>query len=250
MDCLMSKTLFLALVAISFLTGCYKRDESHINDKCTSGCAIFNISVKTGDNSAKPVTGAAVDLVWVDNLQMLGEASTDVAKGYTGANGRITFFVKPIGNEFSQGSFHITVRRTPDYFPSNKTLYDVRKADTVLNTSVHMPSIAYLRVVYKNFNPKTTDDSFAAGPYYKTQDYWEGLSLTSPDMANYPNSFFGGNQKPFDSLTYIGLTAGNQYTYFKVFIKRNGVRIDHLDSLYIPKGTMGTYRLDYQHSFQ
>ena len=247
----MSKTLFLALVAISFFTGCYKRDESHLNEACTSGCAVFNIRVGTGDNSAIPVSGVYVDLVWEGpKEEIFGGPVIDVAKGYTGAHGIVTFNIKPIGNEFSQGSFLVNVSRTADYFPAHKTLYDVRKADTVLNTTVHMPSVAYLRVVYKNFDPKTTDDSFDAGPYYKTPDYWEGLSLTSPDMANYPGSYFGGNQKPFDSLIYTGLTAGNQYTYFKVLIKRNGVRIDHLDSLYIPKGTVGTYRVDYQHSFQ
>jgi hypothetical protein len=247
---MMHKRILPALSVLICLSSCYKRDESHLNEKCTNGCAIFCITVKTGNNSVTPVPDAVVGLVWVDKPQILGEASIDVAKGYTGSDGSVTFNIKPIGNEFSQGSFQVNVSGTADYFPAHKSFYNIRRSDTVLNTSVHMPSIAYLRVVYKNFNPKTTDDAFNAGPFYKTPDYWEGLSLTSPDMANYPNSFFGGYQKPFDSLTYVGLTAGNQYTYFKVLIKRNGIRTDHLDSLYVPKGTMGTYILDYQHSFQ
>lgn len=247
----MKRTLFV-LSALVLLNSCYKRDESHLNEKCSSGgCAIFCITVKTGNNSAAPVEGASVDLVWIDNPQILGEASIDVAKGYTGADGNVTFNIKPIGNEFSQGSFQIAVRGTADYFPAHKTLYDVRKADTVLNTSVHMPSIAYLRIVYKNFSPKTTDDSFDAGASYEVyHSQLTGVSFTSPDMVNYPNSFFNGYQKPFDSLTYVGLTAGNQYTYFRVNINRNGEHITHLDSLFIPKGTLATYTLDYQHSFQ
>jgi hypothetical protein len=44
---------FFALMLVPLLfTGCFKKDESNVNVPCTSGCAVFNITVTTGNNAA------------------------------------------------------------------------------------------------------------------------------------------------------------------------------------------------------
>ncbi|HVS91810.1 MAG TPA: hypothetical protein VHE59_07245 [Mucilaginibacter sp.] len=247
----MSKHILCFLFVLTAFTGCYKRDETHLNQKCTRGCAVFNFRVMTDGNFTTPVPGAYVDLVWEGpKEEAFGGPSIDIANGYADAQGKISFSFRPIGNEFTSGYFRATTKSTGDYFKTSQIFDNVRKPDTVLKAVLALPSIAHLKLIYKNFDPKTQDDVFSAGPYYRLPYIWMGLSLTSSDPIGHPNSFFDIYQKPFDSLTYVGNTAGNAYTYFQVIIDRNGKRIDHLDSLYIPKGETGTYTLDYQHSFQ
>ncbi|MGZ3776733.1 MAG: hypothetical protein ACXVI9_03870 [Mucilaginibacter sp.] len=247
----MKRTLS-ALLVLLLLSGCYKTDESHLNEVCTSGCAVFNIHVGTGNNSATPVSGAFVDLIWEGPKQeALGGPSIDIATGYTDVRGMVSFKFKPIGNEFTQGYFDISVKSTADYLPFHRTTLQVHNPDTVLNTTVHLSSMAYLKFVYKNFAPKDSADFFDVQPYYDTYGTNSpALQFTSSDAKNYPNMVFFSNDKPFDSVTFVGLTGGNEYTYFQVLINRNGIRIDHRDSIYVAKGTLGTYRVDYQHSFQ
>lgn len=246
----MSKTLLVALVAVSFLTGCYKRDESQLNKRCTSGCAIFSIRVGTGDSSNYPVGGAHVHLVsqGPNGIFSGGSSSVDIAKGYTDAHGMIYMKFKAFGNEFTKGYFVITVTGPVNYIASSKTLFGIHNADTTLNVSVHLPLKAYMKIVLKNFDPKGPNDYFTILPTFKTY----GSTIDDQSFATLPaNTLYNTSQTaPFDSVTYSAPTAGNQYTYFSVIIDRNGNRISHLDSLYIPKGTVGTYRVDYQHSFQ
>jgi len=126
-----------ALLILILLSGCYKRDESHLNEKCTSGCAVFNIRVGTGSNSATPVPNAYIDLVWIGPKQeAVGGPSIDIATGYTDANGMVGMKFKPIGNEFTEGYFNISVKGTADYLPSDKKLLQIKNPDTVLNTVV------------------------------------------------------------------------------------------------------------------
>ncbi|MBS1527628.1 MAG: hypothetical protein JST19_18420 [Bacteroidetes bacterium] len=247
----MLKPIVFSVFVLAALTGCYKRDETHLNQKCTKGCAVFNFSVMTGGNLNAPVPGAYVDLVWEGPKQEIGGGpSIDVANGYADAQGRISFSFKPIGDEFTSGDFTVTAKSTADYIKTLQYFENVRRADTVLNATLALPSIAHLKLIYKNFDPKNQNDAFSANPNYRLPYVWQGLMLTSSDPTNYPNDFFDIYQKPFDSLTYVGNTAGNAYTYFQVVIKRNGLQIFHLDSLYIAKGDTGTYTLDYQRSFQ
>lgn len=247
----MARLIICSLFILAAFTGCYKRDETHLNQKCTRGCAVFNFRVMTDGNFTAPVPGAYVDLVWEGPKEEgVGGPSIDIANGYADAQGRISFSFQPVGSEFTSGEFTVTAKSTADYLKTSQSFENVRKTDTVLNGLLALPSIAHLKLIYKNFDPKTLGDAFSANPYYRLPYVWEGLSLTSSDPANYLNSFFDIYQKPFDSLTYVGNTAGNAYTYFQVVIKRNGIQIFHTDSLYIAKGETGTYTLDYQHSFQ
>lgn len=247
----MSKRLIYALSILTVLTGCF-RDESHLNKTCISGCAMFNVHVTTGDNTT-PVGGVNVHMIWQgpgDGL--FPGASIDVAKGYTDAKGIVNFKFKAAGNEFVNGYFMITVNGPADYLTAYRSIYDIHSADTILNTSVHLPALASMKIVFKNFDPKTSNDVFEVLPSFKTYgSTTDPVMPTSSAQGNYTNNLFYTNQTaPFDSLIYTSATAGNQYTYFQVLIKRNGIRIDHVDSIYIPKGTVGTYRVDYQHSFQ
>src|ERR1700750_1778435 len=117
----MPKNLLLAFSTLILLTGCYKRDESHLNKNCTSGCAIFNVRVGTGENSATPVGGAHVDLVWIGPKGTLGGGpSIDIAKGYTDADGVFNIKFGAVGNEFTQGYFTISVSGPANYFASTK----------------------------------------------------------------------------------------------------------------------------------
>lgn len=251
----MSKNLLFALSVLIFLSGCGKRDESHLNKPCTSGCAVFNIRVGTGDSSASPVGGAHVDLIWQESHGIFGGggSSIDIAKGYTDVNGMINMKFKAYGNEFANGWFVINVTGPANYIASSKTLFGVKNADTTLNASVQLPCMAYMKIVMKNYDPLTPDDSFAILPTFNTygSSITGGLSATSRATGIYTNTLLHtGQSAPFDSLIYEAPTAGNQYTRFSVVMHRNGVQVDRLDSIYIPKGTTGTYRVDYQHSFQ
>jgi len=250
----MSKRLIFVLSILAVLAGC-RRDESQLNKRCTSGCALFNIRVGTGDSSAYPVGGAHVDLVWQGPNGIFGGGgkSIDIAKGYTDAHGMINMQFKAYGNEFTNGYFIINVTGPLNYIASQKILFGIKNADTTLNTSVHLPYTAYMKIVMKNFDPLTPDDSFAILPTFNTygSTITADLFATSKATGIYTNSLlFTGQSAPFDSLIYESPTAGNQYTRFSVVMHRNGVQVDRLDSIYIPKGTTGTYRVDYQHSFQ
>ncbi|MFI5160767.1 MAG: hypothetical protein ACHQHN_05790 [Sphingobacteriales bacterium] len=245
----MSKRLIYASFILVTFTACYKRDESELNKPCTSGCAVFNVRVGTGENSATPVGGAHVGLVWLGPSDKLGgQPSIDVAKGYTDANGMFNIKFKAVGNEFTTGYFTLSATGPTNYFASTKPLFNIRKADTVLNTSIQLPLKAYVKVVMKNFDPASPDDSFVILPTFK--DY--GVSIIDASLASAPTGllYHPAQSAAFDSVVYKAPTVGNQYTYFSIVIQRNGNRTSHLDSLYIPAGTLGTYRVDYQHSFQ
>jgi hypothetical protein len=250
----MSKNLLFVLSLLTVLSAC-RRDESQLDKRCTSGCAIFNIRVGTGDSSAYPVGGAHVDLVWQGPNGIFGGggSSIDIAKGYTDAQGVINMKFKAYGNEFTSGYFIIMVTGPVDYIASSQMLYSIRKPDTILNTSVHLPLLANMKIVMKNYDPLTPDDSFAILPTFNTygSTITANLFATSQASGIYTNSLlFTGQSAPFDSLIYEAPTAGNQYTRFSVVMHRNGVQVDRLDSIYIAKGTTGTYRVDYEHSFQ
>jgi hypothetical protein len=242
--------ILLALSGLILLSSCVKRDESHLNKKCTSGCAIFNVRVGSGERSAIPVSGAHVNLVWQAPHGILGGGgkSIDIAKGYTDVNGMINMKFKAFGNEFTDGYFIINVTGSVNYMASSRPLFSIHNPDTILNTSVHLPALAYLKIVFKNYVPTDSGDFFGAMPSYDT--YGSEPFLNSPVIINYHNTTFFSGLQPFDSLTYIGNTAGDQYTHLAFALRRNGIKITHLDSVYIPRGTTGTYRVDYQHSFQ
>jgi len=249
----MSKNLLIAISLLTVLTACH-RDESQLNKTCTSGCAIFNIRVGTGESSAYPVGGAHVDLVWQGPNGIFGGGgpSIDIAKGYTDAQGVINMKFKAYGNEFTNGYFSIMATGPVDYIASSRILSNIRNADTILNTSVQLPLLAYMKIVMENYDPLTPDDSFAILPSFNTygSSITAELFATSPANGMYTNTLLHtGQSAPFDSLIYEAPTAGNQYTRFSVVMHRNGVQVDRLDSIYIPKGTTGTYRVDYEHSF-
>jgi hypothetical protein len=243
------KKLFSIIFSFVLLTGCYKRDELHVNETCNSGCAIFNIVVSTGNNSATPVSNAYVELSWSDvhPESFFGNPSRLIAKGYTDNSGKIRFAFKAIGNEFTSGAFHISAKSTTDYIAAYRGFYDIKKYDTILNYNMHLPAKAFLKLVFKNFAPTGNNDFFEAEPYFRS--YGSDpfiMQMTSPDQVNYPSVFFYGNQKPFTRLEFTGQTAGDQYTYFDVIKKRNGNRTDSRDSIYIAKGQTGTYEVDFQ----
>jgi hypothetical protein len=251
----MSKRLIYALFILGLLTACNKRDESELNKPCTSGCAVFHIRVGTGDSSAQLVGGAKVDLVWQGPNGIFGGGgkSIDMAKGYTDGTGMIHMKFKAYGDEFTSGYFNILVTGPDNYIASSRILFGIRNADTTLTTSVQLPLKAYMKIVLKNFDPVTPDDSFAILPTFNTygSTITDDLLATSQATGIYTNTLLHtGQSAPFDSLIYEAPTAGNQYTRFSVVMHRNGVQVDRLDSIYIPKGTTGTYRVDYQHSFQ
>jgi hypothetical protein len=244
----MSKSLILALSILTVLTSCHKRDESELNKPCFSGCAVFNIRVGTGINSATPVGGAHVDLVWQEENGIFGGggSSIDIAKGYTNAEGVINVKFKAFGNEFTNGYFTVNVTGPSNYIASYRPLFGIHNADTTLNTSVHLPSVAYLKIIFKNYDPVTSGDAFGAMPSYDT--YGSEPSVSGP--INFQNTSFFSGLHPFASATYMMNTAGNQYTHIPVALIRNSVKINLLDSLYIPAGAIGTYTVDYQSNFQ
>jgi hypothetical protein len=99
-----------------------------------------------------------VDLTWDAPKTGLGGYNRLIAKGYTNGDGKISFSFKAQSNEFVNGIFIITSKSSADYMTTYRSYYDIRKPDTVLNSNVHLPSIA--RLVYKNFDPASSDDFF------------------------------------------------------------------------------------------
>lgn len=244
---LISKRTLSSLLILVGLTGCNKRDESHLNEKCTSGCAIFNVRVGTGENSATPVGGAHVDLVWLGSRGIFGGGGSriDIAKGYTNAQGIINMKFKAYGGEFTSGYFTVNVTGPGNYIASYKVLGGIRNPDTTLTTSVHLPSVAYLKIIFKNYDPVTSSDAFGAMPSYDTY----GSEPVESGFIDFQNTSFFSGLQPFTTATYTMSTAGNQYTHIPVSLIRNGVKINLSDSLYIPARSTGTYTVDYQSNF-
>ena len=108
-----------------------------------------------------------------------------------------------------------------------------------------MPSKATIKIIFKNFNPKTDGDYFSASPYflnYGTENLNIRLINTNGGLAN---PYFSRADGGFSKAELTGTTAGDQFTYFTILRKKNGIREDLIDSIYVPGNETKIYEIEY-----
>ncbi len=239
--------LFLPIILIIFITGtgCLKRDERNVNAPCTDSCITFLVKVNTGLNSSTPLRNARVELGWSRPATPIGDAGRLIATGTTDNNGFILMRFAAKDKELTSGRYYIAVKNGDDYFYQMDTYYGVEKRDTTLSVNVHVPSKATIKIVYKNFNPTDSADYFQAGPYFLSYGSM-GHPVEMKNSAGQPsNTHFFPTDGSYNRLELSGTTAGDQYTYIGILRKKNGVREDVIDSIYIPKGESKTYEVSF-----
>jgi hypothetical protein len=238
------RTMLFVLFTIG-VTGCFKRYEGKVNTPCSDSCTTFNIRVTTGLHSATPLRDAKVELGWRRPATPFGDPGRLIAKGRTAADGTLQVSFKAEAKELEAGMFYVTVRNGNGYFFQENGYYGIRGFDTTVHANVHVPSKATLKLVFKNFYPSSTKDYFGASPGFSAYGSMGiPIDLQTADGQS-SNSFFFGDHAPFSRMELTGTTAGDQFTYFSILIKKNGVRTDLRDSLYIAKGTTGTYEISF-----
>ena len=237
---------FNLLIILSLLTGCLKRNESHVNVNCTDSCMTFNIRVSTGINSATPLGNTPIELGWRKPASPLGDPGRLIARGTTSNDGFISFSFKAQAKELQGGKFYITANKGDAYFPQENYYYDIHKYDSIVTANIHVPCKATIKIVYKNFIPTNNDDWFECSPYYLIygNSTSAGTTMKRPD-GQLSNTFFSARDGSFTRLELTGATAGDQYTYFGILKKKNGTRTQSLDSIYIGKGETKVYEVEY-----
>ncbi|MBC8052390.1 MAG: hypothetical protein H7Y13_04955 [Sphingobacteriaceae bacterium] len=227
------------------LTSCLKRNEAEVNKGCTDSCMTFNVRVGTDNHSSTPVKDASVELSWSRPATPFGDPGRLIAKGNTNSSGVINFEFKPQPKELVGGRYSVSIKNNIDGFQPYISYYDIAKYDTVVNAYIHLPSKATIRIIFKNFNPKTNQDYFSASPYfsgYGTQNL--NIHLTNVN-GGLSNPYFSGSDGGFSKVELIGTTAGNQFTYFSILRKKNGIREDLIDSVYVQKNETRIYEIEY-----
>ncbi len=168
-----------------------------------------------------------------------------IATGRTKTNGLVNFSFKALPKEIQNGQFYVLVRENSDYFPQQNGYYGITTFDSIVNVDLHVPSKATLKIIYKNFIPTNPNDYFQSLPLISTYGSTGiPLRMYKPN-GQLSNTSFLASEGPFSLLELAGTTAGNQYTYFTILKKKNGVRIDLIDSIYIDKGQTKTYEIEY-----
>ena len=237
------KTLWIIII-LSTLVSC-ERDESEVNVPCTSNCIEINGFVGEGENMQIPVGKVYYEFGWSKPASPLGDPGRLIAKGYAQEDGTFKFSFSPKEREIQGGKFYITLKKDNNYIEQDVSFYDIHKADTSYNLKLHLPSKAYVKVIYRDFYPTSTEDFFEAMPFYRNYNccLW-GLSMFDKN-GKARNDFFFATDSSFSTLELHGTTAGDQYTYLTILTKKNGQRIDKVDSIYIAKGDTKTYEVKY-----
>jgi len=235
-----SGIIFLILI----LQGCLSRDESRVNNRCTQNCITFNINVKTGLNSETPVAGAQVELGWNRPATPLGNPGRLIAKGTTNELGNINLSFTPDERELREGQFYVIVKKDENFHNQFDSYYGINVADTVVAANIHLPSKAFIKIVYKKFSPTNPNDYFQVLPGFSTYGSG-GIPVHNIASINAHNYWFQSNELAFETYELTGITAGDQYTNLNILIKKNGQRIDRNDSIYIKKGETGIYEIEY-----
>ena len=237
------RTLVLQLTILLLLSGCLKRDESHVNVPCTGECMTFNIVVATGLNSTVPLANAAVKLGWSRPATPIGDAGRLIASGTTDSNGFVSFAFKAREKELQGGQFYVRAKKGDAYFEQDNSYFGISQPDSVVNVKVHVPSKAIVKIVYKNFVPTSDSDYFSCGGYFSTYGSSPLGVRMKTNSGNPADPFFLGKDTSFVSLELNGTTAGDQYTYLNIIRKKSGNRVDSRDSIYIGNGETKTYEV-------
>jgi hypothetical protein len=236
------KALAVLITLALFMSEC-KRNEKAVNQPCSGDCTIFKIRVGTDEKAATPVAFMPVELGWEGLNKGFGaDPGRLIATGTTNADGVVNFSFKAQSKELTTGYYYVRALSTTDYYPENEEDYFVRKADSVVNSLIHLSSKASVKVIYQNFKPVMSTDNFNIFAYYNR--YYN--EKNSQRMTMLPTQSFTFSGGPFDRQEAIGATAGNAYTYIYVNRKINGVVSQVKDSIYLNKGEMKAYTVNYQ----
>lgn len=205
----------------------------------------FNIKVATGLNSTTPLANTPVELAWSWPATPFSNPGRLIATGTTSDDGSISLSFKAKATELEGGKFYITVRKGNDYFLGETDYYGIRTYDSIVSARVHVSSKAIIKIIYKNFSPATADDFFQCSPFFLSYGSTGiPIEMKKPDNES-SNPYFYGTDAAFTTRELTGETAGNQYTYFDILKKKNGVRVDLRDSVYIEKGQTKTYEIEF-----
>ncbi|WP_461487501.1 hypothetical protein, partial [Pedobacter sp.] len=194
-------------------------------------------------NSKTPVSNANVELSWSRPATPLGDPGRLIAKGATDINGNIIFSFKAQEKELKAGRYSVAVKKGDEYHEYHEGFYGVKKADSTLNVKTHLASKANLKLVFKDFNPKISTDFFECSPSFKTSNY-SGAMWLYKSNGETSNTHFFSTSTAFTSLELSGVTAGNEYTYFRISKSISGNRYSAVDSIYIAKGETKTYTIE------
>lgn len=236
------------LITVLFLSSCLKRNETQVNKACLDSCMTINLKVGTDTKSIAPVGDVKVELSWSNpcSASPFCDYGRLIATGKTNGSGQLSFSFKALKKELTGGRFSLAIKDNADNFQPYVNLYGISKYDSVVMANLHLPSKATINIIFRNFNPTSTNDYFSVTPYFL--DYGSdnlSVKLTNID-GGLPNSYFGGTlNSGFSKVELTGTTAGNQYTYFKILRKKNGSRQDLLDSIFVPKGEKRVYEIHY-----
>ncbi len=240
----MKYLLTYIILGLVLLPSCLQRDELAVNLPCIDNCITIYGTIKTDQNSTTPLTNASIELGWENPGIPIGNPGRLIATGLSDRNGNYSFTFRPELEELSSGKFYLRVSKEQFHEVTNG-YYDIETIDTSYNFDIHLPSKAQLTIRFKNFTPTSEKDYFSAVPGFNTYDS-NAPGVSMRDLAGVQkNTWFDLQDGSFDEVVLTGETAGNQYTYLNILIKKNGVRVDLLDSIYIERNATGVFEIEY-----
>lgn len=232
------------ILGFVLVTSCLQRDELQVNLPCEEDCITISGTIKTDQNSATPIENASIELGWEDPGIPIGNHGRLIATGLSDRNGNYSFTFQPEVEELSSGKYYLQVTKE-QYHEITNAYYDIETVDTTYHFDIHLPSKAQLVIRFKNFNPSSDDAYFSATPRFDGYGS-NGFAVQMFDVeGQQKNTWFDAQDAPFNEFVLSGETAGNQYTYLNILIKKNGTRVDLLDSIYIGRNETGIFEIEY-----
>lgn len=236
--------LSLEFLGLVLLVSCYSRDESNVNAGCNDGCITFYGRISTNEHSDSPVHNAYLELGWSEPNFTLSNLGRLIATRYSDKDGYYSIKFKPREKELVRGQFYIDVFKD-GYFDSSYSDYSIEKIDTSYNINFHLASMTRLEVIMKNFNPQDEDDKFYINSTYNPYGRKHKFVKMSEANGGIDNTYYDFKDGSFAEKRFVGLTAGNQYTYFDIGIKKNGELFERRDSIFVKRREKGVYEVEY-----
>jgi len=218
-----------------------KRDERLINQPCSGDCITFRIKLGTDYMAKTPVGNIPIELGWEERRYLYYNPGRLIGTATTSTDGTCEISFKAKQEELTKGNYYIKLFHSDEYHNKDfQYSYYIKKSDTTVDTRIHLISKANLKVIFKDFDPKVSNDNFNVFARFKIafpKDYGSYSVL--------PYGGFSFTTGAFSTKELSGVTAGNDYTYITVNRRINGVTTQVEDSLYIAKGETKTYTVSY-----
>ena len=241
---MMKYLLTTITLVVVLLSSCFKQDELEVNLPCDENCITFSGTVKTGQNSTTPVANASMELGWKKSGILIGNPGRLIATGISDWNGNYSFTFQPEQEELSGGKYYLHATKEQHHEVTN-SYYDIEAFDTMYNFDIHLASKAQLVISFKNFKPESDKDYFSVTPRFDAYGSNAQGIVMSDLEGEQKNTWFDQQDGSFNEFMLMGETAGNQYTYFNILIKKDGARVDLVDSIYIERNGTGIFEIEY-----